>query len=118
MTEQGLKILEKILPEMIRRSSFPVIIEAHTDNSIPPKIYKDNFDYSNAMALTVLEKCLESGFSKEKIRAIGYADMIPRDLDRDEKSEDIISPKTTYRYNLDATRRDRNRRISIYLTSQ
>ena len=117
MTEQGLKILEKILPEMIRRSSFPVIIEAHTDNSIPPKIYKDNFDYSNAMALTVLEKCLD-WIEKEKIRAIGYADMIPRDLDRDEKSEDIISPKTTYRYNLDATRRDRNRRISIYLTSQ
>ena len=117
ITEQGLIQLETLI-KYIRKSSFPVIIEAHTDNSIPPKIYKDNFDYSNAMALTVLEKCLESGLSKEKIRAIGYADMIPRDLDRGGGREDIISPKTTYRYNLDATNRDRNRRISFHILTQ
>ena len=40
ITEQGLIQLE-ILIKYIRKSSFPVIIEAHTDNSIPPKIYKD-----------------------------------------------------------------------------
>lgn len=111
--ESFLEKMQAILPKIL--SSY-VTVECHTDNQPPPQgsKYASNYELSIARASQIMVRLIKMGVSQEKLRSVGYADMFPRYMSRDE----IPSPEITSKYNKTEEMRKRNRRIVIKFLSK
>lgn len=74
----GLLVLDKIVP-ILERHEFRISIEGHTD-SLPIRTprFPSNWELSSARAATVLRYLAQRGIDPARLRAVGYADTLPR----------------------------------------
>ncbi len=75
--------LDSIIPIMMDQGNkFPIAVEGHTDNLDPTgeiaQRYPTNWELSAARAARVVRYCIEKGVPGTKLRAVGFADRIPK----------------------------------------
>ncbi len=75
--------LDSIIPIMMDQGNkFPIAVEGHTDNL--PTVgeiavrYPTNWELSAARAARVVRYCIEKGVPGGRLRAVGFADKIPK----------------------------------------
>lgn len=77
---EGMTILGKMLPVILQESKeYNILIEGHTDDVpvTPNATFRNNWELSSLRACRVLAFFEASGFKKEKLTAVGFADNIP-----------------------------------------
>lgn len=77
LTATGKEVIESLVPTL---ESFEgqVSVEGHTDNiPISNARFPSNWELSTSRAIAVLRHLIESGITKARLRAIGYADTQP-----------------------------------------
>ena len=95
---QGLPLLTEVSQLLNLDRSHPITVEGHTDNvPIASAQYPSNWELSTARATTVVRFLISKGADRERLGAVGYADLHP-----------IASNAT-------AAGRARNRRVEIVL---
>jgi len=97
----ALPILAKLADVAKRADTGEILIEGHTDDTpIHTQHFPSNWELSAARALQVLKFLQASGFSPERLAAVGYGEYRPR----------VKMPKT-------ATKEEKapNRRVEIFL---
>lgn len=97
MDPRGMAVLQALVP-ILASGEFSVVIEGHTDNSLPdPKRYPSNWELSAGRAASVARFMIGAGINPKRIEIAGYADTRP------------LMTNTT------ADGRAANRRVSIFL---
>ena len=91
LREEGKKLLLRLMPKIkTAQKQFYVVVEGHTDdNPIKSKVLPSNWELSSLRASAVLRLFEENGFSKENLRAIGFAETLPILPNRDEAGKPI-----------------------------
>ncbi len=76
---EALEMLDKIIPVVSEQAkSFGILIEGHTDNlPIVSKQFSSNWELSSVRACSVLRLFESRGFSRKKLKAVGFADTNP-----------------------------------------
>lgn len=91
MKPEAQALLENIVPVIKNQNkSFFIIIEGHTDDDpISDSRFPSNWELSAFRASNVLHFFERSGFSKERLKAVGLGETQPIVPNRDEKGEPI-----------------------------
>jgi len=96
---EGLRLLVS-LAAILRQHQGIISVEGHTDNKpISSKQFPSNWELSSARATTVTRELITHGLDSNKLRAVGYADTRPLEVNSTSKG------------------RARNRRVSLILES-
>ncbi len=76
---EAVDLLSKVIPAIKRQNvQFNVVVEGHTDdNPIKSDRYPSNWELSSNRASAVLRLFEENGFTRQHLRAIGFADTLP-----------------------------------------
>jgi chemotaxis protein MotB len=95
---EGLPLLDEVAQLLNVDKSHPITVEGHTDNvPIASSQYPSNWELSTDRATTVVRYLITEGVNRERLGAVGYADLHPLDS------------------NATAAGRARNRRVEIVL---
>ncbi|NQT62943.1 MAG: OmpA family protein [Candidatus Marinimicrobia bacterium] len=113
MNESNTTFLRK-LKEVTQKKNVAksyITVECHTDNQpiTPSSEFKDNFELSSKRAEEVMKVFIKLGVPEEKIRAVGYAEMLPRNYSELETP----SPEVTRECNSTPEMREKNNRVEI-----
>lgn len=79
-------VLDMLVPIMMDRGNrYPIAVEGHTDNLRPTgeiaARYPTNWELSAARAASVVNYLIDQGVPRGKLRAVGFADTVPKDTD-------------------------------------
>ncbi len=84
ISSEGQTILKNVIDKIYQRqksfrTDYKIVVEGHTDGRpIVDGVYPSNWELSGARASRVVRMFLDSGFSSQKLTAIGYADTRPQ----------------------------------------
>jgi chemotaxis protein MotB len=100
---EALTVLGKIIPVLFTQAKdFHFLIEGHTDDiPIASGIFRNNWELSSMRACRVLGMFEDRGFSRERLKAVGFADTRPVVPNRDSNGAAI------------PTNQSQNRRVVI-----
>ncbi|MEO1022244.1 MAG: OmpA family protein [Bacteroidota bacterium] len=93
-------LLERVSDALrqVRYNDFLIDIEGHTDDApISSASYPSNWELSTARASNVVKNFLDAGFSKERLKASGYADSRPLVPNRTDEGSPIQDNRTQNR---------------------
>jgi chemotaxis protein MotB len=81
LSEQGLTILKELVPSLAsdEYKDYTISVEGYTDD-IPIKTaqFPSNWELSTARAAAVVRALIDSGIPSNRLRAVGYAEVVPK----------------------------------------
>lgn len=92
LSEEGLSILKELVPSLAsdEYKDYTISVEGYTDD-IPIKTaqFPSNWELSTARAAAVVRALIDSGIPSNRLRAVGYAEVVPKVPNADESGNPL-----------------------------
>jgi len=92
LNPEGVELLKKLLPTLTsdEYKNYTISVEGYTDdNPIKTAQFPSNWELSTARAASVVRNLIDMGIPASRLRAVGYADAVPKAPNRDASGNPI-----------------------------